>query len=478
MLGVIHHAVQARKEDNSRVSFFIIVPLITLHLSQGILGSAFYPAEITDTLNNPYMGWAPSAEGGPYRVPHRLVYVNATWSELEPTKGDYSFTNLEEKYQFDYWREQSVNVIFRLNMDTPNKDGAKCIPDWLYDEIGGDGVWYDLDYGKGFGPNYSNPNLIARHRSLVAALAARYNHDDLIAMVALGSLGHWGEWHTKQDSSSPIPFPPLEISDQYVQHYLEFFTDKYLLMRRPFEIAKNMGMGLYNDSLGDPEQTNQFLASINDGYYDYLANVFQPSMKDYWKYAPTGGEIANPPGIICLEKDRIDDTLNQIKDCHISWLGPSCPAYHLPTDENQQYFDEALNTMGYRFVVHSAKHAPRAKPGGTLRTQMVWLNKGVAPFYFPWQVELSLANENGRIVCKSTLPDDIRTWLPGEHRVLCSVPIPADLTEGEYHLCVAILDPNTGEPGVDLAIEGKRPDGRYKLDRVQITLGSVNPKVT
>jgi hypothetical protein len=43
------------------------------------------------------------------------------------------------------------------------------------------------------------------------------------------------------------------------------------------------------------------------------------------------------------------------------------------------------------------------------------------------------------------------------------------MAAGEYDLCVAILDPNTMEPGLELAIEGRRDDGRYKLDKMQVT---------
>ncbi len=451
------------------LSLLIILPLLTLHLSRGLFfGSPFYPSEISRALNNPYMGWAPSAEGGPYEVPHRLVYINTTWSELEPQKGIYDFDHLEQKYKFSYWKSIGVNIIFRVNMDFPNQDISMDIPDWLYEETGRDGVWYDLDYGRGYSPNYNNPLLIDHHEKLIAALAARYNKNDLVSMVALGSIGHWGEWHTKQDPAISIPFPPLEISDQYVEHYLKYFTDKYLLMRRPFEIAKAGGMGLYNDSFGNPEQTRNFISNVNNGYYDYLANTTQPPMDDYWKYAPSGGEIANPPGLVCFEKNSIDDTLKQIKDSHISWLGPSCPAYKPLQAEDRDRYDQVLNTMGYRFVLHSLKHPPKIKARGVLQCNMVWINKGVAPFYFRWPVEISLSDENGIIVYKTLLDEDIRTWLPGKKKIMFPLHIPADLCNGEYTLCVSILDPCTNEPGVELAISNKRADGRYELDQIQV----------
>ncbi len=448
----------------------IIMPLLVLHTSRILyLGEPYYPVEITEPLSNPYMGWAPSAEGGPYSQPHSLVYINTTWRELEPVKGNYEFDLFEDKYQLKYWESIGVHIILRLNMDFPSEKKHMDIPDWLYEEINGDGVWYDLDYGKGFSPNYSNAMLISYHQELIQALADRYNNNDLIPIIALGSIGHWGEWHTKQDADYPIPFPPVEISNQYVKHYLRFFQNKFLIMRRPFEIAKENNMGLYNDSFGHMEQTyGYFLNFVTNGYYDYLANVKQPSMPDYWKHAPSGGEVANPPGISCFDNEQINFLLEQIQECHTSWLGPSCPAYQPIDTDLQHNFDSALNTLGYRFVLGSMKHAPRIQAGKTLSIKMIWENKGSAPFYYPWPLELSLADSNGNIVFQTAVSEDIRKWLPGKHEVYASMNIPS-LKEGKYQVCVAIVDPNYKKPSIELAIGNKRSDGRYALDYIFVT---------
>lgn len=448
----------------------IITPLLVFHMSRILFfGEPYYPIEISDPLNNPYMGWAPSAEGGPYPQPHSLVYINTTWRELEPVKGTYDFDHFEDKYKVKYWESMGMRIILRVNMDFPNEKKHMDIPDWLYEEINGDGTWYELDYGKGFSPNYSNSKLISYHRDLIKSLSDRYNKNDLIPIIALGSLGHWGEWHTKQDTDSPIPFPPVEISDQYVEHYLKFFPDKFLIMRRPFVIAKENNMGLYNDSFGHTEQTYDcFLSYLKNGYYDYLANIYQPAMPDYWKDSPAGGEVANPPGIGCFDNENINNLLEQIKECHTSWLGPSCPAYQPVDTEHQQNFDSALNTLGYRFVIASVRHAPGIQAGKTLPVKMVWENKGSAPFYYPWQLELSLADTNGSIVFQAAVPEDIRNWLPGTHEVNAAIEIPA-LKKGRYQLCAAIVDPNSKKPSIKLAISNRRSDGRYALDYVYIT---------
>lgn len=439
-------------------------------LSQAATTVTFTPTEISSVLNNPYMGWAPWADGGPYQQPHRLVYINVSWRDLEPTKGIYAFDALETKYKFNYWAQNGKKIIMRIHLDYPDTVSHMDIPDWLYSEINGDGTWYDIDWGKGFSPNYNNPKLIAEHRTFISALAARYNNDKRVPIIALGSLGHWGEFHTKKSSAFTIPFPVETVSDQYVQPYADYFTNKILMMRRPFQIAKTYNMGLFNDSFGSQSQTySYFVDYINNGYTDYLTGDKHPAMPDYWKTAPSGGEIANYPGLSYLQDSTIATSLQMVRDSHTSWLGPCSPGLQPAGTSLQNNFDQMLKTMGYRFVLQSLSHSSEAQTGSSLGVTMNWANKGVAPFYYNWPLELSLADSNGNIVSKTTTTEDIRTWLPGTKAITQNLNIPSSLPAGTYTLCVGIIDPETSQPGIDLAISGRRSDGRYALSQITVT---------
>ena len=81
-------------------------------------------------------------------------------------------------------------------------------------------------------------------------------------------------------------------------------------------------------------------------------------------------------------------------------------------------------------------------------------------------LEFSLADMNGGIVGKTTVNADIRTWLPGITTINTSASVPKSLPEGIYTFCIGILDPETGNPGMDLAIAGKRSDGRYRIANI------------
>lgn len=426
----------------------------------------FNSTEISDALNNPYMGWAPTAERGPYSQPHRLVYAGLKWSELEPTKGKFAWSEIEDKFKLAYWVGRKIKIIFRFIMDYPGVANHMDIPQWLYQEINGDGTWY----GGGFSPNYKNPVLISNHQRVINAIAQRYGNNPGLAFIQLGSIGHWGEFHTVYLKASDTGYmPSISISNQYVSHYLSAFANKKLLMRRPFQIAKDNNMGLYNDMFGDKAETERHIRYFNNGYANPgnwgFAEGTYPAMPDFWKYGPSAGEFGGPVSQF-LSDIAISQTMWLAQESHTSFLGPRCPADPAQGSAPQKNIDALHNILGYRFVLRTTSTQQNIQPGSMVPVSMVWNNKGSAPFYFKWPLELSLADSTGRIVRRITTNDDIRTWLPGTTTINNTVAIPNNLSEGTYTLCVAIIDPETGNPGIDIAITGKRSDGRYSIGNI------------
>ncbi|MCY9665508.1 DUF4832 domain-containing protein [Paenibacillus alginolyticus] len=428
---------------------------------------SYFPAETNQVLNNPFMGLVIDARDNEAKQPFRLAYANLTWADLEPEKGKYAFDAIEKKFQFALWKEKGVSLILRVVLDYPSHTPHKDIPDWLFKEIGEKGVQYDSGYGKGFSPDYNNLTLIENHERLIQALGNRYNNDSQIAFIELGSVGHWGEWHTNNEGNSPIEFPKEDVSDQYVQHYLHYFDQKRLMMRRPHEIALNHGLGLFNDAFGSRKSTiDGFLQWYTYGYKSWLTQNDQPAMPDFWKSAPSGGEFAS--GGNNFNDAHIEETLLQAKLTHVSWLGPSAP-YNEPLGGRlQSNIDRFLKTIGYRFVIAKESHEKDIHAGNPLHVKLTMINRGVAPFYFAWPLELSLTDEQGAIVSQMRSSIDIRDWLPGEKEVSSTLPIPKNLAPGNYKINAAILNPQTGKPEVDFANDGKRSDGRYSLGSVRV----------
>lgn len=413
---------------------------------------------------------APDARYGPYPQPHKLVFANLTWRDLEPQKGVFDYKKIENLYKFQYWKDHDVKLIVRLVLDYPSTKSHLDIPDWLYNEIYKDGTYYDVDWGKGFSPNYSNKTLIYYHKLLINSFAKRYAKDNFIAFIELGSIGHWGEWHTKQDSETYIAFPSANITDQYTNHYISSLPNKKLLMRRPFKIARNNNFGLYNDMFGsESHTTDEYLSWINTGYTCWLTKSKMPNMMNFWKTAPSGGEFANGVnGISYLEDDKIENTLSQARATHISWLGPNCFASH-KLDENQQTnLNRLLNTMGYRFSITSAKFQNPIVSGGINEIRFEVINSGSAPFYYSWPLELYVVNSKGNIIIRKRSNINISAWLPGKKNFIEKLVVPSRLPNDNYIVCLAILDPVTLKPGIELAMEGRRLDGSYQVANFSI----------
>ena len=207
-------------------------------------------------------------------------------------------------------------------MDIPSDKRHRDIPDWLYEAIAQDGTAYNISYGRGFSPNYENPILIAAHARAIAALGARYGNDPFVAYVEIGSLGHWGEWHMQEQVGE---MPPQAVRAQYVLPYIDAFPHAFLLMRRPFAIAEELGLGLFNDASGDLKSTETWLQWIRDGgdYETADGKDALVPMPDAWQTVPIGGELTTrgaPTKL--LGSDLFQQTLSLFEKAHTSWIGP------------------------------------------------------------------------------------------------------------------------------------------------------------
>ena len=159
------------------------------------LNQTVYYEESKEQLFNPLIGYAPSAEDEEGHEDTNLVYIGLTWKEWEPVKGQYDTDALEEKFHIAQWKEQNKHAVLRFLCDVPGDAEHMDIPQWLYERTG-DGTYYNTSYGSGYSPDYSNEFFRERHALAIQALADYFNEDGFLAYVELGSLGHWGEWHT------------------------------------------------------------------------------------------------------------------------------------------------------------------------------------------------------------------------------------------------------------------------------------------
>jgi hypothetical protein len=437
----------------------------------------FYPEEYEgDFPLNPMKGfvaWGESPDLENYSEPYSMIYARLYWAQVERKKGSFEWEEFESDWNFDK-AIGNRKIVLRVVLDNPNEhlEGSSMeIPEWLFDETDGAGTHYDNpNLGEGFSPDYASPALIEEHKRFIAALGERYDKDPRIAFVQIGSLGHWGEWHTWPQGTGD--FPKYAIAEKYIRHYTSAFKNKLLMVRRPLAIHSGLPtLGLFNDALGDDSATGDqsWTFWIERGYKSEWDKAKHPAMKSgWWKSACSGGELAahKDGPRHWFEGDAFTMLLNQVKECHTSWIGPSGPGLIRNPVKYQPKIDTLVSTLGYRFVIEKAVCSVIPKAGGKLDLELSISNTGVAPFYYKWPFEVSISTVETGIVHSAIVDSvDIRSWVPGKTATQSSIRFPKELSDGDYEVGIAILNPDTREPGIEFANDRafKRDNGRYAI---------------
>lgn len=434
-----------------------IVPALIICVAAGVLCMLNLPwrsnthRESKEPLVNPLMGYAPMADGTDMDADVSLLYMDITWRELEPEKGLYAWEAVEEENKLGQWRRLGKHIVLRFVMDMPGDESHMDIPDWLYEEMDGAGSWYDMEYGKGFSPDYGNEILLAHHERAVAALGAQFGADGFISYIELGSLGHWGEWHVNYRAGIER-LPSEMVRRQYITPWIEAFPKAMILMRRPFLAASELGLGLYNDMAGEPEATGEWLEWIAKGgaYEQTKEPSGLAAMPDFWKTAPSGGEFTSSLSMEDMLTENLEQTIKLLKDSHTTFLGPKTAEEGCQTG-----YGQVLKCMGYRLWTSKAALTYQNREDCLTIT---WENTGVAPFYQDWEVRLYLLSKEEEVL--DEYPVDIRLsqLMPGQS-VKTGTVVTAEGIRGwrqkGWKFAVGILDPMTGEPAVKMAMKGQ-----------------------
>lgn len=363
-----------------------------------------------DVTDNPLMGYAPYAENLSACESSSLVFIKLRWADWEPQMGRYDTDYLETQYHISRWKAEGKHAVLRFVCDDPGEERHADIPQWLMDATG-DGARYTTSSGSGYSPNYENPYFIERHERAIAALADYFNQDDFLAYVELGSVGHWGEWHAR-DSAGNSLMPSPQTCWDYVLAYSEQFRNVRFLMRRSYVQAVDAGLGLYNDVLGDREQTERWLDwTVNGGSQNTVADPLPILPYDaFWETAPVGGELTSRPEPEALLTDEgLTDLLSQAEASHMTFVGPHCP----DAEEYGLAYEALLRRLGYRYYV-SRLSTKFDFADNALELELDWENAGAAPLYWDWPVTLRVYDAANELVYYDTLDLRLSQLMPGK----------------------------------------------------------------
>ncbi|GAB4362981.1 MAG: DUF4832 domain-containing protein [Calditrichia bacterium] len=419
----------------------------------------FVLEEIDGPLPNPFKGFAPWVGNQNPVYDTRLQYKTYEWRELEPQQGVFNWNLFEQG-----WGNIAVSgrrVGFRISACTPGSGNAYDIPDWLANQ----GVAlrpYSIDGHTGLAPDWDDPRFLQAHHELIAALGERYDQDDRVAWIDIGSYGFWGEWHVWLNDSLAATQPTKQA---ILQDYFDAFPTKAKVIAFDDDFATewvtSRGGGIRNDCLGTAESNDWYLESLNQ---------IDPGLNErVWKHALITGEFCGGDwGAIQGTTERFELNYQFIQQTHWSFIGPAGGAIEPQNEEHRRNLDKLHKKLGYRFVLKEVENGAAVNRGEKLEITIQVENKGVAPFYFPWPLVVYLLDSAGEVSLQQDSGIDIRQWLPGSHTVSGKINIPAALAPGSYEIRLAIHDPASGKPGVLFANTGKDEEGRYRVGRVHV----------
>jgi Domain of unknown function (DUF4832) len=443
------------------INFLLIVVLVTACSDSGTGSNnkdEITLEEIDDVLPNPFKGFAPWIGNSNPVYQTKLQQATFGWADLETQKGQYNWSRLERNW--GNITQTGKRVGFRVAAEIPGS-GKNDTPQWLIDQ----GVKmrpYSIDGEQGLAPDWDDSLFLAAHHDFIMALGARYDDDPRVAWIDIGSYGFWGEWHVwLNDSLAANQASKKSILDDYFEafptkHKVIAFDDNFAT-----EYVTDHFGGIRNDCLGTVES--------NDWYLESLNSISSALNEQVWKTAIITGEFCGSSyGAIEGTTDRFDINYAFIQQTHWSYIGPAGGAIQPQNEEHQANLDKLFKKLGYRFVLRNVDHEKSVAKGSTLTVTISVENKGVAPFYYDWPLVLYLLSSDQQVVVQQTLNIDIKTWLPGTSNNADSFEIPATVAAGKYNMYLAILDPDTQQPGVMFANTGRDEQGRYLVSILSV----------
>ncbi|WP_141502124.1 S-layer homology domain-containing protein [Paenibacillus luteus] len=433
-------------------------PMVDSALTQHDLSFAPSP------LDNPLKGFAPFY---PWETetsfPHSLE-----WYYI-PLK---AVMNGSDSYTFDTGIEPALNAIaargnqaaIRVYLEYPGKEDA--IPDFIHQS----GV--DMRYNATFGqdePDYDDPLMVTYLTNFIKAFGAEYDGDPRIGFIHMGLVGLWGEWHTypyDEDTADGLPnyMPSADTIGEIFMAYDSAFDQTKLEVRYPgLPGAPEYNFGYHDDSFGykegNPLQSVTQPESMGGAYYSFLTKMLEAGSENKWITESVGGEVR--PEIqssFFSGGANVDHAMDDIELTHATWMINHGGISNYSA--NDATVAAGVRKMGYDLNVKSAYYNDVAQ-GDPLKVGVTIQNNGVAPFAYPWKVELGVKSVSGKLVKQwdttwdmtKVMPLQIRTYpewnLSGDPKYIpfgepyyfdTSIPTPG-LNDGYYYLVMKVVNP-------------------------------------
>lgn len=413
-------------------------------------------------VDNPLKGLVPYAGDVRARFPHSMEFNYVPLAALVTGRDQYDWAPLERLLNDIAGRGHQA--VFRVYLEFPGR--TNVIPPHLVRE-GLKVHAYTNTNTQPFPPapietpDYSDPNLRQCLRRFVAELGRKYDGDPRIGFITAGLLGTWGEWHTYPRDDL---WASKDVQTEVLDAYEAAFRITPVLLRYPagsnhWAQAANAGrrFGYHDDSFAWATlETGQ---KGDDWFFLAAMKAAGPEACAAWKRAPIGGEIRPEAWGKVFDAapadSHIQDFARCVEETHVTWLMDS-GLFQRKTwsPARRARAEDQVRRMGYEFHVSAVT---LKRTGRSLALALSVENRGVAPFYYDWPIEIALLMADGRAVRTAAVAGRLPGLLPGEPAAEWTAGLDLQgVAPGTYHVALRIPNPLRG--GMPIRFANKTQD--------------------
>lgn len=416
----------------------------TLHCSRTFAADPFRYA--TTPADNPLKGLVPYKGHNLEQFPCSMEFGYLPLSELLIGEEEYDWQPLDQLLNEVASRRR--HAVFRIWLEYPGrKDG---VPSYLKAQGLKVVEWVNSNTQPSSDktvrtPDYEDLRLRKALRAFIAAMGKRYDGDPRIGFITAGLLGTWGEWHT-------FPRSELMASKTVQMEVLDAYESAFKVT--PVLLRYPAGENHYAHA---PNQTRAF------GYHDdsfAWATLdtgkqadnwfFMPALKaageealQKWKSRPIGGEIRPELWGQIFDDAPQHPQAQNFRKCvdatHVTWLMDTGMFRGKPqSDQRIRNAKQAVAHMGYEFHVTSANITSGSSE---TQVQVGIANRGVAPFYYDWKIQLVLLNERQQILNTVGTDWKLTKLLPGQKRQWRHSIAKSQVPPGSQRLAIRVVNP-------------------------------------
>jgi len=449
-------------------------------------------------LENPHKGWYhhfPDNGMHQYRIAKDAdltefpgmdhLYIRLAWSYLEPQEGQFNWDIIDQ--MIEKWTAYNLGISFRISCleTTINRIEQKfATPKWVM-EAGAKGKFSGEKQDGAWEPVFNDPIFLAKLEHFLKVFALRYDGMPWLRYVDIGSIGPWGEGHSK----TPYNYEQRKV---HVDLYLKYFKKSQLCISDDFvyTIKDELERKKMHQYIVEKGITYRDDSPLVSGYLNNYANTFTVRSPEFfaavYRSTPTvfelqhygtvksqGNWTATPNSLLAKVapgKTGPDFFRGALELLHATYIGYHGYAHEWLAD-NPQLTVELLNKCGYWYFPHSVELPETINCGQELTLAIVWENRGVAPAYHPYDLVLRLKGTDSVTV---NIPSGNEHWLPskenGTVRQVYRMRLPA-LAAGEYDLGMKLYSPQATRT-VYLGLDPGIMDAAhfYRIGKIKVTV--------